>query len=178
MIKYKQTKKEIFTNEVNKVLNKYGKYMFEYIAPCSIDKANQISTSVNDYTVFTDRYVDANLISIDPIIHWIENSSRTYVTFEEFDFVDEIMIVVNNEKQIIKGKLLNKHRRDCKINSGFYYIERHLFYNYLIIFGSKEVDFEIYRDIFAIREKRKWLKNIQNELIRLMADMNLMVFKD
>lgn len=152
--------------------------MFEYIAPCSIDKINKISTSVNDYTIFTDRYVDANLILIDPIIHWVVNSSRTYVTFEEFNLIDDIMIVVNNEKQIINGKVLNQHRRDCKIYSGFYYIERHLFHNYLIIFGSKEFDFEIYRDIFSMREKRKWLKNIQNELIRLMADMNLMVFKD
>lgn len=177
-MKYKQTKKEIFTDEVNKVLNRYGKYMFEYIAPCSIDKINKISTSVNDYTIFTDRYVDANLISIDPIIHWAENSSRTYITFEEFNLIDDVAVTINGQKQIINGKILNHHRRDCKIHSGFYYIERHLFHNYLIIFGSKKLDFEIYRDIFAFKEKRKWLKTIQNELIRLMADMNTIVFKD
>lgn len=178
MIKYKQTKKDLFTNEVNKVLNKYGKYLFEYIAPCSIDKKNKISTSINDYTIFTDRYVEANLISIDPTIHWIENSLRTYVTFEEFNLIDDVRTTIHGETQIINGKILNQHRMDCKIHSGFYYIERHLFHNYLIIFGSKMSTFDIYKDIFAIKEKRKWLNSIQKDLICLMADMNSIVFEE
>jgi transcriptional regulator of heat shock response len=173
---YKQTKQEVFTSEVNTVLNRYGKYMFEYIAPCSIDKRNSQSTSVNDYTKFTDRYVEENLIKIDPILHWVENSQRTYVSFDEFNLIENVKIQINGNTQLINGKLVNYHRSDCKIINGFYYIERHLFHNYLIIFGTKSVNFDLLKDIFLIKEKKKWLKNIQSELIRLMADMNSAIF--
>lgn len=178
MIQYKQTKQEIYTNEVNKVLTKHGKYLLKYIAPCSIDKKKNISTSVNDYTIFTDRYVDANLITIDPIIHWVENSVRTYVTFEEFSLIDDVKTVINGEAQIINGKKLNKHRADCKIHGGFYYIERSPFHNYLIIFGSKRTNFDIYEDIFSDRKRTKWFHDVRTDLMHLMADMNSVVFTE
>ncbi len=178
MLIYKQTKQDIFTNEVNKILNIYGRDIFEYIAPCSIDKINNISTSVNDYTLFTDRYVDANLIKIDPIVYLVSSSQRTLVTFEEFNMIDNLKIEQNEKTQIISGKILNKHREDCKIRNGFYYIERHLFHNYLIIFGSKYNKFDLYNDILSNKEKRKWLKIIKSNLIKLMADMNTAVFQN
>lgn len=178
MFLYKQTKQEVFTNEVNKILNIYGKHFFEYIAPCSIDKLNKISTSVNDYTLFTDRYVDANLIKIDPIIHLVENSQRSLVSFEEFNMIDNYEIQDNNQIQILSGKILNKHRVDCKIKNGFYYIERHLFHNYLIIFGTKRECFDLFEDILNNKEKKKWLKLIKFSLIKLMADMNSVVFQN
>ena len=178
MLIYKQTKQELFTNEVNKILTKLGKYQFEYIAPCSIDKINNICTSVNDYTLFTDRYVEANLIDIDPTVHWVTNTLRPYVSFDEFELIDDVKITLNGKIQIVSGIKINKHRKDCKINSGFCYIERHIFHNYLIMFGTKNSKFDIFSDIFSIKEKYDWLHSVQTELIKLMADMNSAVFSD
>lgn len=178
MIIYKQTKQQKFTNEVNQILNRLGKYQFEYIAPCSIDKVKKICTSVNDYTLFTDRYVEANLIAVDPTIHWVENSIRPYISFNEFDLIEDVKIHIQDKIQIVNGKTINKHRKDCKINSGFCYIERHIFHNYLIMFGTKNPKFDIFIDIFSKKDKKRWLKQIQIELIKLMADMNSAIFSN